>query len=162
MKRIVLAFLFLASIFACSSCGKEDDQDNNVKENQIMAKIDGRDTVFTIDKVILDSFNGYKQLSIITVLSGNVLDFYLRASEITTMEYPFHTHLTMNPPTVFAYGYYRATSGIYYSSVTDPSYKAVITEISGNKVKGTLKFLATGSTNKLIEGTFSSNLLEIR
>jgi hypothetical protein len=164
-------------VFTSAACSKDkdstDDTNNDVFENQIKAKIDGVDTVFTITKVTLHTYADHKQLSIITSLSGKAIDFYVIAPEITAKEYPFHDGYTSGLPTEFAHGWFRIlqpnsvyTLRAFYSKDSAPEYKTVITEISGNIVKGSIKFLGTDQGyytdgTRMVEGTFSTNLLVI-
>jgi hypothetical protein len=172
--QIVCALIVFSSVSACS---KDKDKDNgqpaDVVENQIKAKIDGVDTVFTITKATLHTYTDHKQLSIITNLSGKAIDFYVIAPEITAKEYPFIDAYIGNLPSEFAHGWFRIlqpnsmyTLRAFYSVDSAPEYKAVITEISGNVVKGSIKFLGTDQGyytdgTRMVEGTFSTNLLEI-
>jgi hypothetical protein len=177
MKRLFQIACILIVFLLAVSCSKDkdiaDDSNSNIVENQIKAKIDGVDTVFTITKATLHTYSDHKQLSIITSLSGKAIDFYVIAPEITAKEYPFIDAYAGNLPMEFAHGWFRIlqpnsvyTLRAFYSWESAPEYKTVITEISGNKVKGSIKFLDTDQGyytdgTRMVEGTFSTNLLVI-
>jgi hypothetical protein len=171
MKTLVkLAFLAL-SFSAVLACSKESDE-NSAGENQFRANINGKDSVYTINKVTLQTFSDHKQLSIITTLSGTSFDLYINAPEITVGEYPIADPFSGDYPTEFSCCYYRwlqpnsvYTARAFVSTIVATEYKTTITEISGNKVKGTVKFKALDqgyftSGEVIIDASFSTNLLE--
>jgi len=153
------------------ACNKDDHTDIENYENKLVVRIDGKDTVLLITQARIECFHGYKTLSIITNLSGKAIELYLVAPEIIAGEYQIHSAYTSGLPDKFSHGWLRIlqpntanTLRSFYSETYSPDYKTVITEISGCRVKGSLRFLGTDqdlNTNdrKLIEGTFSTNLL---
>ncbi len=173
MKKFLQIIVLLSVVFTVSSCNKDDNTDIEKQENQLVARIDGKDTVLMITQARIECFHGYKTLSIITNPFGKAIEFYLIAPEIIAGEYPIHSAFTSGLPDKFSHGWLRilqpnstTTLRAFYSETYSPDYKTVITEISGCRVKGSIRFLGTDqglNTNdrKLIEGTFSTNLLVV-
>lgn len=164
---------FLSALAAISACNKEENNETGIHENQLVAKIDGIDTVFNIVQARLESFRGYKMLTINTSLCAKTIDLYLVAPEITAGEYPIHSAYTSGLPAKFSHAWFRIlepnstnTFQEFYSEICSPEHKTIITKISGCTVKGSIRFLGTdqglnSNNKKLIEGTFSTNLLVV-
>lgn len=170
MKKLIMVPLALVSLILVWSCSKEDHTDG---ENIFKASINGKDSVFTITKATLQSFSGFEQLSIITKLSGTSFDLYIHSPEIAAnKEYPVANPFSSQYPEEFSSCYYRIlqpnsvyTARAYVSTVIAPEYKTTITELSGNQVKGTIRFKAIdqgylSSGELIIDASFSTNLLQ--
>lgn len=172
MKRLLKFTIALLALSLVLACSKEKDESGS-GENQFKANFFGKDSIYTINKATLQTFSDHKQLSIITTLSGTSFDLYINAPEITAKEYPIADPFSYPYPAEFSCCYYRIlqpnsvyTAQAFVSTVEAPEYKATITEISGNTVKGTIKFKAIDqgyftSGELIIEASFSTNLLEI-
>lgn len=171
MKNLLnFNLLLLGLLILVLSCSKENDE--ATAENQWKAKINGKDSVFTINKATIQTISGHKQLSIITDLSGTSFDLYVHAPEITTGEYPVANPFDFPYPEVFSSCYYRIlqpnsvyTAQAFVSTVESAECKTVITEINGNKVKGTVVFKAIDyglytSGELMISASFSTDKLE--
>jgi hypothetical protein len=171
MKNLLKISLVIVALYSFVACKKDEESKSSASENQIVAKIDGKDSIYTINKATLKQFSDHQQLSIITTLSGTCIDFYVIAPEVTAKEYPIYDGYGGNLPSEFSHGWYRIllpnsmyTARAFYSKYSAADYKVVITQITDKEVKGTLKFMgvdwSSGSEDtRIVEGTFSTNLL---
>lgn len=170
MKNIFLISLVLAVFMLIGSCSREDDNDG---ENLLLANINGRDSVFTISRATLQSFPGYKRLTILTTLSSTSFDLYIHAPEISAnKEYPVANPLVSPYPEEFSCCYYRIlqpnsiyTARAYVSTVSAPEYRTSITEFNRNLLQGHTRFKAVDqgyltSGEVIIDASFSTNRLE--
>jgi hypothetical protein len=173
MKTLLKLTILLFTLCFVFACGKDENSSNGAGENQFKAKINGKDSVYTITKATLQTYSDHKQLTIITSLSGTSFDLYVNAPEITAKEYLIADPFTGNYPDEFSFCYYRIlqpnsvyTARAFVSTITGAEYKTVISQISGKNVKGTIKFKALDQglyTNGelIVDASFSTNLLEI-
>lgn len=170
MKNLILISLALPVFMLIGSCSMEDDTDG---ENLLLANINGKDSVFTISRATLQSFPGYKRLTILTTLSSTSFDLYIHAPEISANnDYPVANPLVSPHPEEFSCCYYRIlqphsiyTARAYVSTVSSPEYKTSITEINRNLLKGRTRFKAIDqgyftSGEVIIDASFSTNRLE--
>lgn len=170
----ILFFLSVAffGFYACEEVNNPEDEQNAAGVNTIAAKINGKDTVLAISRVILTDYPAennkpaHQQLTLITMGSrpGFSIDFYINDSSGNLEINKNYPVSGATSGTAFTTVYLRSYADEYgYPSVSTATpnpdlYYAKITELSGTTVKGYIKFNVGGNFD--FEGTFYANIIE--
>lgn len=170
----ILFFLFitLLNFYSCEEVFNPEDEEKAADVNTIAAKINGKDTVLAISRVMLTDYPAennkpeHQQLTLITMGTrpGFSIDFYIN-------DVSGKLKINKNYPvggnaggTAFTTVYLRRYADEYgYPSVSSATadstlYYSKITELSDTAVKGFIKFNVGGNFD--FEGTFYANQVE--